>query len=41
VELALHASARCLSDVDWYVVLYAYMGMYPRTPDGAARDAGR
>ena len=35
---ALHATAaRYLSDVDWHVVLYAYMGMYPRTPDGAAR----
>ncbi|HEX2132880.1 MAG TPA: methylaspartate mutase [Actinophytocola sp.] len=38
---ALHAlrtaAAAYLSDVDWHVVLYAYMGVYPRTPDGAAR----
>ncbi len=35
---ALHAAAtHYLSDVDWHVVLYAYMGMYPRTPGGATR----
>jgi methylaspartate mutase epsilon subunit len=38
---ALHAlratAARYLSDVDWHVVLYAYMGLYPRTPGGATR----
>jgi len=33
---ALHLAAdRYLSDVDRHVVLYAYMGMYPRTPGGA------
>jgi methylaspartate mutase epsilon subunit len=26
---------RFLSDVDWHVVLYAYMGMYPRSSAGA------
>jgi methylaspartate mutase epsilon subunit len=35
---ALHlAAARYLSDVDRHVVLYAHMGMYPRTPGGAGR----
>jgi methylaspartate mutase epsilon subunit len=42
---ALHLAAeRYLSDVDYHVVLYAYMGMYPRTPGGARRmlaDAAR
>lgn len=27
--------AELLPDVDWHVVLYAYMGVYPGTPDGA------
>ncbi|MEV8631256.1 methylaspartate mutase [Streptosporangium sp. NPDC051023] len=39
-EEALHAlrrlAARFLPDVDWHVVLYAYMGVYPRTVAGAA-----
>jgi methylaspartate mutase epsilon subunit len=26
-----------LPDVDWHVVVYTYMGVYPRTPDGASR----
>lgn len=26
-----------LGDVDWHVVLYAYMGLYPGTPHGARR----
>ena len=26
-----------LPDVDWHIVVYTYMGVYPRTPDGAAR----
>jgi methylaspartate mutase epsilon subunit len=30
-------AARYLPGVEWHVVLYAYMGVYPRTPDGAAR----
>ncbi|MFJ3904461.1 methylaspartate mutase [Streptomyces sp. NPDC090025] len=38
-EEALHALARLagelLPDVDWHIVLYAYMGVYPRTEDGA------
>jgi methylaspartate mutase epsilon subunit len=25
-----------LADVDWHIVLYTYMGVYPRTPAGAA-----
>ncbi len=28
-------AARFLPDVDWHVVLYAYMGVYPGTPSGA------
>jgi methylaspartate mutase epsilon subunit len=27
--------AELLTDVDWHVVVYAYMGVYPRTPRGA------
>ncbi|UOZ03015.1 methylaspartate mutase [Amycolatopsis sp. WQ 127309] len=30
-------AARYLPGVEWHVVLYAYMGVYPRTPAGAAR----
>jgi methylaspartate mutase epsilon subunit len=30
-------AARHLPGVEWHVVLYAYMGVYPRTADGAAR----
>jgi methylaspartate mutase epsilon subunit len=30
-------AAECLPDVDWHVVVYTYMGVYPRTPDGASR----
>lgn len=26
-----------LPDVDWHIVVYTYMGVYPRTPDGASR----
>ncbi|MFL6125211.1 methylaspartate mutase [Actinophytocola sp.] len=29
-----------LADLDWHVVVYAYMGMYPRTPHGATRLLG-
>ena len=33
---ALHRlAAEWLPDVDWHVVVYAYMGVYPRTPGGA------
>jgi methylaspartate mutase epsilon subunit len=36
---ALHAlrrlAASLLSDVDWHIVVYAYMGVYPRTRSGA------
>ncbi|MFC5286574.1 methylaspartate mutase [Actinokineospora guangxiensis] len=33
---ALRAAAACyLPDVDWHVVLYTYMGVYPSTPGGA------
>jgi len=28
-------AAEHLSDVDWHVVLYTYMGVFPRTPHGA------
>jgi methylaspartate mutase epsilon subunit len=28
-------AAERLPDVDWHVVVYAYMGVYPRTPNGA------
>lgn len=35
---ALHRLAgELLPDLDWHVVIYTYMGVYPRTPDGAAR----
>ncbi|MFD1147721.1 methylaspartate mutase [Saccharothrix hoggarensis] len=38
---ALHAlAAEHLSDVDWHVVLYAYMGVYPRSRRGALRLLG-
>ncbi|MFG1817842.1 methylaspartate mutase [Kribbella sp. NPDC049174] len=30
-------AAEWLPDVDWHIVVYTYMGVYPRTPDGAAR----
>jgi methylaspartate mutase epsilon subunit len=30
-------AAELLPDVDWHVVIYAYMGVYPRTPHGATR----
>ncbi|WP_143466725.1 hypothetical protein [Lentzea kentuckyensis] len=30
-----------LSDVDWHVVIYAYMGKYPRTPARCPPAAGR
>ena len=29
-----------LPDVDWHIVVYAYMGVYPRTPSGAERLLG-
>jgi methylaspartate mutase epsilon subunit len=29
-------AAEFLCDVDWHVVIYAYMGVYPRTPKGAS-----
>ncbi len=28
-------SAEWLADVDWHIVIYAYMGVYPRSPAGA------
>jgi methylaspartate mutase epsilon subunit len=28
-------AAEYLSDVDWHVVVYAYMGLYPSSPEGA------
>ena len=43
--VALRAlAATFLPDVDWHVVVYAYMGLFPRTPEGAMRlvaDAAR
>jgi methylaspartate mutase epsilon subunit len=34
---ALHALARKhLSDIDWHIVIYTYMGVYPRSAEGAA-----
>ena len=30
-----------LAGVDWHLVLYGYMGLYPATPDGARRLAAR
>jgi methylaspartate mutase epsilon subunit len=30
-------AAERMPDADFHVVIYAYMGVYPRTPDGAAR----
>jgi methylaspartate mutase epsilon subunit len=29
-------AAEWLPDVDWHIVIYTYMGVYPRTADGAA-----
>jgi len=41
---AVHALRRLagewLPDVDWHVVIYTYMGVYPRTPVGANRLLG-
>ncbi|MEE1752950.1 methylaspartate mutase [Streptomyces sp. SP18CS02] len=38
-EEAVHALRRLaealLPDLDWHIVLYTYMGVFPRTPDGA------
>ncbi|UUN26973.1 methylaspartate mutase [Streptomyces sp. FIT100] len=37
-------AAEYLGDVTWHVVLYTYMGLFPRTPDGATgliRDSAR
>jgi methylaspartate mutase epsilon subunit len=43
--LALHEiAAELLADVDWHVVVYAYMGLYPETESGAhglLEDAAR
>ncbi|GAA0931062.1 methylaspartate mutase [Kribbella koreensis] len=30
-------AAQWLPDIDWHVVIYTYMGVYPRTPEGASR----
>ncbi|MFL6137211.1 MAG: methylaspartate mutase [Frankiaceae bacterium] len=30
-------AATFLPDIDWHVVVYAYMGLFPRTPEGATR----
>ncbi len=30
-------AAKWLPDLDWHIVIYTYMGVYPRTPDGASR----
>jgi methylaspartate mutase epsilon subunit len=30
-------AAHWLPDLDWHIVVYTYMGVYPRTPVGAAR----
>lgn len=42
---ALHSlAARYLGDTSWHVVLYTFMGLFPRTPDGASeliRDSAR
>ncbi|HYI55339.1 MAG TPA: methylaspartate mutase [Microlunatus sp.] len=47
-EEAVHALARLaaelLGDTDWHIVIYAYMGRFPRTPHGASllvADAAR
>jgi methylaspartate mutase epsilon subunit len=32
-----HLAGRHLRDVDWHVVIYTYMGLYPRTENGAGR----
>lgn len=29
-------AAQYLPDIDWHVVIYTYMGVYPRTPEGAS-----
>jgi methylaspartate mutase epsilon subunit len=44
VQALRRIAAERLRDVDWHVVLYAYMGMFPRTRAGATRlltDAAR
>ncbi|MCQ8768466.1 methylaspartate mutase [Streptomyces telluris] len=33
--------AELLPDTDWHVVIYAYMGVYPASPDGAYRLLGK
>ncbi|MEV3874962.1 methylaspartate mutase [Streptomyces sp. NPDC049906] len=33
--------AELLPDADWHVVIYAYMGVYPTTPEGGLRLLGR
>ncbi|MFI1308491.1 methylaspartate mutase [Streptomyces sioyaensis] len=42
---AVHAlrrlCAELLPDADWHVVIYAYMGVYPRTPEGCYRLLGQ
>jgi methylaspartate mutase epsilon subunit len=30
-------AAQWLPDVEWHIVVYTYMGVYPRTPNGASR----
>jgi methylaspartate mutase epsilon subunit len=30
-------AAQWLPDIEWHIVVYTYMGVYPRTPDGASR----
>lgn len=35
VSALCRLAAELLHDVDWHVVIYAYMGVYPRTQDGA------
>ncbi|MGW4688967.1 methylaspartate mutase [Streptomyces sp. NPDC004244] len=42
---AVHAlrrlAAELLPDTDWHIVLYTYMGLYPRSPEGALELLGR
>ncbi|MFJ5560790.1 methylaspartate mutase [Streptomyces sp. NPDC093250] len=32
-----HLATELLPDTDWHIVIYTYMGLFPRTPEGATR----
>jgi len=37
VQALARLAAEWLPGLDWHIVIYAYMGVYPRTPNGASR----